>query len=73
MLARDGNAIHSFKKMILDAAISDPRGNGRQKHRMIVLQNICGFGEQHGWCSIGDTFSVAYIDDLELYWVRVAI
>jgi hypothetical protein len=64
------NATRVFAAMVQSSPITDTRGTGAQKMRMITSSRV-SFGDYSGWCHIDDHFMFGHMDDLELYWVRL--
>jgi hypothetical protein len=55
--------------MIKQTPITDSRGLGEQKMRMMTSSRV-SFDDYSGWCHIDDHFMFGHIDDLEQYWVN---
>ena len=69
-LIRLPDATQALADQVLTSPISDSRGAGLQKMRLLTTARL-SFGTETGWCHIDDHFMFGYIDDMELYWVRV--
>lgn len=73
-IMRNMSAIPEFKRMVLESRVSDVRGSGPQKHRLVTSHYsfLDAYGAekrfQGSWTWLSDQWMFAHIDDAELYW-----